>query len=195
MKLSDKDYYEAHTKMTGNKGSRVVTAEETLNIEELGLNMQVKATSTEQKVAVSTALNATNIEDFTAGLEEIVNRYTVVTGVEITPVDEETAEYVTHVSFCGHPSQNVGYGDLKYIGQKYSIVADDAANLLPGLSVTVNGTQVSLSYNGQSAVVTGVLSEDLIGHEKVFIAVRDLAQVGIDVSYSANPEVLTLSVK
>lgn len=195
MKFSDKDHYQAFTKMTGDKGSRVLTAEETLNIEELGLNMKVTARSTEQKVTINTGLNATDIEEFAAGVQEIVDRYTVVTGAEMKPMDEQKAAISTKMTFCGHPSSSIGYADLKYIDQKYSICAGDVSAILPGVEAAIDGTKVTLSYNGQTAVVTGVMSDNMIGEQEVFIPVRDLTKVGVEISYTANPEVLTLTLK
>lgn len=195
MKLSDKDYYQAYTKMTGDKGSRVLTAEEIINIEELGFNMKVTAKSTEQKVTISTGLNATDIEAYAAGIQEIVDRYTVVTGAEMKPMDEQKAAISTKMTFCGHPTSSVGYADLKYIDQKYSIGAADVSTILPGVEAAIDGTKVTLSYKGQTAEVTGVMSENMIGEQEVFIPVRDLTKVGVEISYTANPEVLTLTLK
>ncbi len=187
MKLSDKDYYEAYTKMTGDKGSRVLTAEETLNIEELGFNMKVNATSAEQKVTIAANLNATDLEAYAEGIQEIVDRYTVVTGAELQPMDETTATIITHKTFCGNESETYGYGDLKYINQKYSIGAADVPSILPGVEVAIDGTKVTLSYQGQNAEVTGVMSENIIGEQEVFIPVRDLTKVGVGIQYTANP--------
>lgn len=195
MKLSDKDYYEAYTKMTGDKGSRVLTAEENLNIEELGFNMKVTAKSTEQKVNINVGLNATDIEEYAAGIQAIVDRYTVVTGAELKPMDEAKAAIVTNMTFCGHPSNSVGYADLKYIDQKYSMGAADVPSILPGVGAVIDGTKVTLSYKGKTAEVTGVMSENMVGKQEVFIPVRDLTKVGVEISYTTNPEVLTLTLQ
>lgn len=195
MKLSDKDYYDAYTKMTGDKGSRVLTAEETLNIEELGFNMKVTAKSVEQKVTISANLNATDIESYAAGIQEIVDRYTVVTGADLEPMDETKAAITTYTAFCGKPAETYAYADMKYINQKYNIGAADVPAILPGVEVAIDGTKVTLSFQGQSAEVTGVMSENIIGEQEVFIPVRDLTKVGVGIQYTANPEVLTLTLQ
>ena len=195
MKLSDKDYYDAYTKMTGDNGSRVLTAEETLNIEELGFNMKVTAKSVEQKVTISANLNATDIESYAAGIQEIVDRYTVVTGADLEPMDETKAAITTYTAFCGKPAETYAYADMKYINQKYNIGAADVPAILPGVEVVIDGTKVTLSFQGQSAEVTGVMSENIIGEQEVFIPVRDLTKVGVGIQYTANPEVLTLTLQ
>ena len=194
-RLTEKSIDQFKPRMTGDKGSRVLTAEETLNIEELGFNMKVNATSAEQKVTIAANLNATDLEAYAEGIQEIVDRYTVVTGAELQPMDETTATIITHKTFCGNESETYGYGDLKYINQKYSIGAADVPSILPGVEVAIDGTKVTLSYQGQNAEVTGVMSENIIGEQEVFIPVRDLTKVGVGIQYTANPEVLTLTLQ
>ena len=140
-------------------------------------------------------MTATDIEEYAAGIQAIVDRYTVVTGAELKPMDEAKAAIVTSKTFCGRPSNSVGYADLKYIDQKYSMGAADVPSLLPGVGAVIDGTKVTLSYKGKTAEVTGVMSENMVGKQEVFIPVRDLTKVGVEISYTANPEVLTLTLQ
>lgn len=195
MDLDPTDCYDAYTKMTGTKGSRVVNATETLRIAELGLDLTSTAKSTEQAVSITVPTNTMEAEAYMNGMENIINRYTTVKGAQMRPINDQAAMVESQVVFAGQASVRVSQCDLKYIEQKYAIGAGDVPVILPTATVAIDGNQATVSLNGNSATIEGVMSGNMLGGEELFIPVRELAKVGVAISYTANPEVLTLTVQ
>lgn len=210
-------------------GHRAVEQKMELAIEEIGMTLTVAGTITQKDVTVVPTPNAIDLETFMADIEAITQKYTELKRIELVPVVEEYAGYTgcdaddaydgdftytyaeatIYRDFCGQPNNDWWYVDMKYIGQRYYIDADDLAYILPEAEVeVVDDTHVSITYNGRSVTLAAVTEtedmdeEDLIyldyedyieWYKTTYIAVRDLEALGFTLTYQAEPEMLTLT--
>ena len=210
-------------------GHRAIEQKMELAIEEIGMTFTMEGTITQKDVTVVPTPNAIDAETFMADLETIGQKYTELKRIELVPIVEEYAGYTgcdaddaydgdftynyteatIYRDFCGRPNNDWWYVDMKYIGQRYYIDADDLAYILPEAEVeVVDDTHVDITYNGRSVTLAAVTeTEDMDEEELVYlddedymewykttyIAVRDLEALGFALSYQAEPEMLTLT--
>lgn len=191
--VSENDQYTTFVKMTGDKGSRVYTGKEQLTIDEIGLKITADAAATE-KAAVNIGANITKAvtaENFTAGLQNIIDKYTEFVSIVLTPEEFDMAQVEINGTFCDAPVTETTYAFVKSIGGSYAIDADELSDLFDcTVAVSEDRTKVNVSAGENQVAFDGFYDEE---SGIVYVKCRDLAQLGFNVVYEANPERITIS--
>lgn len=194
--LSADDSFDAALQMNGSPGSRTVTAESTLHLEEWGVSLATRTTLKETVIQGGLYFNATDGNTFDAGLKAINNRYTLTTGLQLEPDADGYATALLMQTFCGQPSGNLNYASLHLIDGRYYIDALDLPRILPGTTVTLSGAEALITYGGQSVTLATIPAVNVVmDREDPFVPVRGLAGLGLAIDYQKPPETITLTIQ